>query len=149
MPFQPGHKINEGRTGSGSNRETRKALKNLALSIREGCHPDEIRDWLIAVWKGKDPLTGEKVDLKNRAAALQMLLDRGWGQAAQHVIVEGELRTEMIANEPRKQRKPMSLEQINARRAELRALGITAKQQAEAIDVQPAALLPETQESDE
>lgn len=121
MPFQPGHKINEGRPATGrATRETKRALKNLALSIREGVHPDEIRDWLVKVWRGIDPQTGVPVELKNRAAALQMLLDRGWGQAAQHVIVEGEIRTEMIASEPSK-RKQMTLEEINARRAELRA----------------------------
>ncbi len=128
MPFTPGHLINQGRKYTrGPVAASRGALRSLAMSIREGVHPDEIRDWLVTVWRGKDPLTGEAVDMKNRAAALQMLLDRGWGQAAQHVIVEGEIRTEQIADAPNAARVPMTLEQINARRAELRGMGVRAK----------------------
>ena len=123
MPF--------GKPGSGNpagtSREQRKALRSLAMSIREGVHPDKIRDWLIEVWQGRDPLTGEAVDLKNRAAALQMLLDRGWGQAAQHVVIEGEIRNEVIQIAPQRARPNMTLEQINERRAQLRALGIKPK----------------------
>lgn len=117
MPFE--------RPGSGNlsgvSSATRRALKSLAMSIREGVAPDQIRDWLIQIWMGRDPLTGEAVSLKDRTAALQMLLDRGWGQAAQHVVIEGELRSEVIQVQPQNVRPDMTIEQVRARRAEIRS----------------------------
>lgn len=101
--------------------ETRKAARSLAMSIRDGLHPDEAREWLLAVWRGKDPLTGEVVPLDARERALKILLDRGWGQAAQMLVVEGEVRNEIIAAAPPIERRPMTLAEINARRAALRA----------------------------
>lgn len=102
-------------------RELRKANKSLAMSIRDGLHPDKVRDWLVSVWEGKDPLTGEIVPLEARERALKILLDRGYGQAAQMLVVEGHVTNEQIANAPPPDRAPMTLEEINARRAALRA----------------------------
>ncbi len=107
--------------------EQRRAMRSLAMSIREGVHPDAVRDWLVAVWQGRDPLTGEAVGLKDRAAALQMLVDRGWGQAAQHVVVEGQIRNELVMGAPRAARPQLTLEQINERRTALRRLGVQPK----------------------
>lgn len=123
MGFEPGHAYHPPKTTL----EMRRVQKSLAMSIRDGVHPDTIRDWLVSVWMGRDPLTGEAVDLKNRAAALQMLLDRGWGQAAQHVVIEGEIRNEVIQITPRDARPTYSLDEINARRAALRAAGVVPK----------------------
>lgn len=136
MTFEPDHPRHP---PVGILAEQRKALRSLAMSIREGVHPDSVRDWLVEVWKGRDPLTGEAVDLKNRAAALQMLLDRGWGQAAQHVIVEGEIRNELVMSTPRSARPQLTLEQINQRRAALRELGVQAKViEATAVETKPS-----------
>lgn len=136
MPFQPGHTINQGRLIGSVANETRRALKNLALSIREGLHPDDMRDWLLSVWRGRDPLTGDAVDLKTRMQAMQTLKEYGWGMAPQHVIIEAEIRAEMIAAEAPAGRKQLTLEEINARRAQLRAAGINPK----VIDVQPVEM---------
>jgi hypothetical protein len=133
MPFEKGHPHYPG-IHTGSNSEQRRALRSLAMSIREGVHPDQIRDWLVEIWRGRDPLTGEAVELKNRAAALQMLLDRGWGQAAQHVVIEGEIRNEVIQIAPKDARPAMTLEEINQRRRALREAGVVPKM----IDVESA-----------
>lgn len=101
--------------------DVRKAARSLAMAIRDGVHPDEIKEWLVAVWRGKDPLTGEVVPLDARERALKILMDRGWGQAAQMLVVEAEVRTEIIAGTPELERPILTLEQINARRAALRA----------------------------
>jgi hypothetical protein len=127
MPFEPGHTINLGRSGSNSSHATKRAMKNLALSIREGVHPDEMRDWLLAVWRGKDPLTGDLVDLKTRMQAMQTLKEYGWGMAPQHVIIEAEIRAQMIANDAPLTKREMSLDEINARRAQLREAGVKPK----------------------
>lgn len=117
------------------NKEIRKANKSLAMSIRDGLHPDEVRDWLLSVWRGKDPLTGEVVPLEARERALKILLDRGHGQAAQMLVVEGHVTSEQIAALPPPDREPMTLEQINARRAALRA----ALPGGSVIDVTPTS----------
>lgn len=123
MPFEPGNQY--GRLSAGTPKpwsgETRKAAKSLAMSIRDGLHPDEVREWLLSVWRGKDPLTGEVVPLEARERALKLLLDRGWGQAAQMLVVEGQVTNEIIAAAPLATRTPMTLDEINARRAALRA----------------------------
>lgn len=112
---------------SGVSKSHRKELRSLALHIRECVNPAEIAERLLSMARGKDPATGEVVSVLDQQRAMQMLLDRGWGQAAQHVIIEGEIRSEVIADGPRIERPKMSLEEINARRKALRELGVKPK----------------------
>ena len=149
MPFEKGHQINAGRAlPNRATSETKRAMKNLALSIREGVHPDAMRDWLVSVWQGRDPLTSEPgvVDLKTRMQALQMLKEYGWGMAPQHHIIEADIRAEMIAQEAPASRKNMTLEEVNARRAQLRAAGV----QPRIIDAKSTEhkALPESSDSE-
>lgn len=123
MPFEKGHKPYP---GAGTARGRMKELRSLALHIRDGVDPAELRDRLLSMARGRDPATGDTVSVLDQQRAMQMLFDRGWGQAAQHVVIEGEIRNEhVIAQPPRK--TTMTLDEINERRAKLRALGIKPK----------------------
>lgn len=117
------------------NAEQRKAARSLAMAVRDGVRPDDVVKWLVEVWQGKDPLTGEVVPLEARERALKMLLDRGWGQAAQMLVVEGQVTNEVLATAPSSTRLPLTLDEINARRAALRAA-------LPVIDVPPGADKP-------
>lgn len=123
MPFRRGNPGGAYTTGvpKPQHADVRKAARSLAMSIRDGLHPDEARDWLLAVWRGKDPLTGEVVPIEVRERALKALMDRGWGQAAQMLVVEGQITNEIIATTETAARPVLTLEQINTRRAALRA----------------------------
>lgn len=123
MPFEkgnPGGALSAGVPKPWSH-ETRKAARSLAMAVRDGVKPDEVVAWLVQVWQGRDPLTNEIVPLESRERALKLLLDRGWGQAAQMLVVEGEVRQEITAATPAPDRPTMTLDEINARRAALRA----------------------------
>jgi hypothetical protein len=105
----------------------RKAYRSLALWIRDGVDVAELRDRLLQMARGIDPAKGEPIPVADQQRAIQMLFDRGWGQAAAHVIVEADIRNEVIANSPTRERPKLTLEEINERRARLRELGIKPK----------------------
>lgn len=101
----------------------RVAARNLAVTIREMHGPDESAWWLRCVMAGVDPDArdasgvpvwkrcadaGELVrvevgsesilkvpDWVHRVAAKKLLDERGYGQPAQHVTLEGEVRAHM------------------------------------------------------
>lgn len=125
MPFQKGHQING--NPSGLSREKRRQLMSLALDIRSAVPVEDIRTWLVTIWQtGKDPLTGDAVDIKFRKECLEILLNRGWGQAAQHVVVEADVRSHVIEQDAQPEVQ-LTFEEIQARRRALRDLGIRAR----------------------
>lgn len=125
MPFQKGHQING--NPSGLTKEKRKQIMSLALEIRSAISVKDIREWLETIWlTGKDPLTGDAVDLKMRKECLQTLLDRGWGQAAQHVVVEADVRNHVMAEDEAPEVK-LTFDEIQERRKALRSLGVKAR----------------------
>jgi hypothetical protein len=40
-----------------------------------GLQPNEVRDFLLNVWRGHDPVSGQFVSLEERYRALEMLID--------------------------------------------------------------------------
>lgn len=123
MPFPKGnpggaYSIGVPRPGA---KESRKANKSLAMAIRDGVKPETVRDWLISIWQtGKDPTTGSVVDMRHRIACLQLLLDRGYGQSAQMLVVEGSVKHEVALSSPAEERPRLTLAEIDERRAALR-----------------------------
>lgn len=101
---------------AGMTRRRAEILRNLALAIREYHKPDEAYWWLRLVAAGVDPdhvddgvpmwkraaAAGAVVrpsaggyiapDWQHRNAAMKMIHERGWGQPAQHVVLEAEVR---------------------------------------------------------
>jgi hypothetical protein len=104
-----------------------KATRSLALYIRDGVDPAELRDRLLSMARGCDPVTNEKCTVLDQQRAIQMLFDRGWGQAAQHVVIEGEIRTELLGAANLIVKPNRTLEQIELRRRELLAAGVKRK----------------------
>ncbi len=121
--FTKGHTINAG-NGSPSHKA---AGRSLAMWIRDGVDPSELRDRLLMMARGRNPVDGTACTVLDQQRAMQMLFDRGWGQAAQHVIVEGEIRTELIGQGPQIVKPTATLEQIRTRRAELLSAGVKPK----------------------
>jgi hypothetical protein len=139
MGFQkgnPGGALSMGVPRAGA-KESRKAARSLAMAIRDGVKPEAVRDWLVGIWQtGKDPISGELVDMRHRMHALQMLTDRGWGQAAQMVVLEGTIKHEAALDAPPDERPRMTLAQIEERRRALRQL-LSPALPAGVIDVVP------------
>lgn len=131
MPFQPGNKLHELRVNKSGAvaTEKRKANVSLAMHIRETVNFPRMIERLEQMALGVNPATGEPIDDKGQRDAMRMLLERGHGMAAQHVVLEGILKSEITINASPHER--MTLEQINARRAEL----ALAKVKRLAIDV--------------
>lgn len=123
-----------------------KATRSLALQIRDGVDPAELRDRLLTMARGRDPATGEACSVLDQQRAMQMLFDRGWGQAAQHVLVEAEIKTELVGSSMQIVKPTMTLEEITQRRAELLALGVKRKMIDAESTVRPQ--LPEETDDD-
>lgn len=140
MPFEKGHQLNVGRPTS----KHLQMAKSLALWIRDGVDPGELRDRLLTMARGRDPATGEACTVLDQQRAMQMLFDRGWGQAAQHVVIEGEIRTELVGTTMQIVKPTMTLEEITKRRADLLALGVQRK----VIDAE-STVKPQLPESDD
>lgn len=147
MGFQPGHKINEGRKlERGATGERRRALRSLAMHLRENPLMDKLiaNLWTMAV-EGRNPITNEPVDDKGQREAAKMILERAFGQPAQHVVLEGHVRNEVLAIAPRDDRPQLTLDEINERRRKLRDAGIKPKViEAEA---KPVLELPEADDA--
>lgn len=145
MPFERGNPGGAYTAGMPKpwNKELRKATRSLAMAVRDGIKVDDVVRWLVSVWQGIDPAVpgqGVIVPLEARERALKMLLDRGWGQAAQMLVLEGELKHEAIVNAPPSERAPMTLAEIQSRRAAIRA----ALPNATVIDVPVKGITDET-----
>lgn len=122
MTFKAGQSGNPG----GRPSYMRRQCASLALSIRNRVDPEEIVTWLRELWlEGKDPLTQLPAPLSLRVDALQILLNRGWGQAAQHVIIEADVRNTLTGNEGVP--APAELNDVRARRQALRGAGVRQK----------------------
>lgn len=121
--WKPGESGNK----SGFSTNQRAHLRSLALTVRRMLDPEECVQWLVTLWRdGKDSLRADEVvDLKVRLEALQTLLNRGWGLPAQHVIIEGEIRNELIVNQTVE--LPQDLDEVRKRRDALRAAGVKKK----------------------
>jgi hypothetical protein len=111
-------------------KEKRRQIVSLALSVRARVDPEEVVEWLYTVWKtGRDPLSSDLqptegvIDLKTRKDCLEMLLNRGWGMPAQHVVVEADVRTAVMGEVPPVP-VPSSLGDVRARRDALRNAGV-------------------------
>ena len=107
----------------GLTRGHRRALGTLATSIRSVLGDGRIEWWLMCMATGVDPDDAwdaehsvwerareddrvprvladgrailRTIDLATRRWAAQTLVERGWGQAAQHVIIEAEVRSQI------------------------------------------------------
>lgn len=122
MVWQPGISGNPGGLTSAIKRRT----LSLAVAVRSQVSTQEIVDWLKKIWlEGKDPLLEVPVPLRERMDALQILLNRGWGQAAQHVIIEADVRGSLIGNDGVP--APTELDDVRARRQALRGAGVRQK----------------------
>lgn len=94
--------------------------------MRSQVSTQEIVDWLKKIWlEGKDPLLEGAVPLRERMDALQILLNRGWGQPAQHVIIEADVRNTLIGDQGTQ--TPSELDDVRARRQTLRGAGVRPK----------------------
>src|ERR1043165_7837854 len=94
-----------------TNPEVKRARSNLAYRIREQLDPQIIFDYYMMILYGKNPkivpdarctesaglkVIADEEDCRvpspeRRDAALQRLLDRGWGMPAQSIHIEAEL----------------------------------------------------------
>lgn len=120
--WKPGVSGNPG----GLTSATKKRTLSLAVAVRSAVEPQVIVEWLQKVWlEGKDPLVDTPVPLKERMDALQILLNRGWGQAAQHVIIEADVRSTLQGIEQAV--VPTTLEDVRAKRQALREAGARRK----------------------
>ncbi len=122
MPFQKGHTLNVGSHGQSAH--DRRARMSLASVIRERVDPHDIVTWLECIRDGFDPADPRRdvatVDLKTRIKAQRILLERGWGQPTQALVIEGLIRSEQITDDG-PHRPHRTIEQINARRVKLLA----------------------------
>ena len=90
MTLQRGHTINVGRKHNrGPVGATKRALRSLAIALREDTRLEDVVDNMFTLALGKDPLSGERIEPKDRIAATKMILERAFGQPAQHVVLEG------------------------------------------------------------
>lgn len=137
-PVTPSNPHGAGRTPGGANQQ-RRIMKSLALHIRDRVDFDKVIDRLVTMTEGKDPATGEPITVHDQQAAAKILLERGFGMPAMHVALEGTVRNELVLAAPRPERPTMSIDEINERRAKLRALGIKPK----VIDVEETPQLTE------
>ncbi len=121
--WQPGQSGNPGGIPSAKKR----MITNLAAQLRQECDVVDIASWLRSIWlDGKDPLTGDSIatDVKVRMEALRIILDRGWGQAAQHVIIEAQVQQLQTADVID---LPPELGDVRARRQGLRSAGVKTR----------------------
>lgn len=122
MPWVAGVSGNPG----GLTSATKKRTLSLAVAVRSQVTTESIVEWLKKIWlEGKDPLCEEMVPLSQRMDALQILLNRGWGQPAQHVIIEADVRNTLTGAEGAP--APTQLEDVRARRQALRGAGVRQK----------------------
>jgi hypothetical protein len=92
MAFEPGHPYHPpAHEDRGKHAPRRAAQKHLAAMIREAVPPEQIIEWLVSVWQGRDPLTGNATSMEERERALRLLLERGWGTAPQHLVLDAQV----------------------------------------------------------
>ena len=122
MPFEKGHPYYQ---SGGASSASRRLRVSLASVVRERNDPNEICAWLECIRDGYDPADPKRdvvtVDLKTRMEAQRMLLERGWGQPAQHTVIEGLIRSEQFVGTDT-QRPKLTIAEINAKRQALREL---------------------------
>ena len=117
-----------------------KALRSLAMFVREKVDMERLVDKLEQMSEGKDPATGEAIPVREQREAIKMLLERGYGMPAMHVAIEGHVRQEIAIRAPREARPKLSLDEINERRAQLRGIGVKPKMiDAESVEVETPA----------
>lgn len=121
-PWGPGQSGN----ARGHSQRTIKRIVNLALDIRENVSAQQVREWLVKCWyEGQDPTTGDKLNIEFRKSCLDTLLNRGWGQAAQHVVIEGLLKQELVVSQAVE--LPSDIDEVRKRRDALRSAGVKKK----------------------
>ncbi len=92
--------------------ELRKAMRNLALVVREGVPSEIMRDFHLMIAMGQSPLVvrasngdlevraeegGMAPTLDQRVAAMKFLTERGYGLPAQTINLEAELRAQIAS----------------------------------------------------
>lgn len=124
MPFVKGVSGNP----HGRSRVTRHKYVTMALSIQNKTTADEMRDWMYSIWHdGVDPLTKEAVlDLRMRWEVHKEYCNRGWGQPAQMVVVQADVKA-FLANSEEDTFAPVELDDVRARRQALRGAGVRPK----------------------
>lgn len=100
-PFEKGHAyLPPAHSERGLHAPRQKAGRILAAAIRESVPAEAIVAWLVTVWQGRDPLTGEQVALADRREALKTLLERGYGTPAQHVVIDAQIQAALSRELP-------------------------------------------------
>lgn len=92
--------------------ELRKAMRNLALVVREGVPSEIMRDFHLMIAMGQSPLVvrasngdlkvqaeegGMAPTLDQRVSAMKFLTERGYGLPAQTINLEAELRAQIAS----------------------------------------------------
>lgn len=102
--FAPGHKYLPPAGGAapvGKDNHVRRANRMLSIVLRERLPPELIADHLYAIACGQDPMAQSTpggalnqvpIDMTTRLRAWKIILDRMYGQPAQHVHMEAEVR---------------------------------------------------------
>lgn len=115
---------------AGISREQRRNLTNLARHLRDTVDYVGLAKRIEALAFGRNPDTGEAVDDRTSLMAAQMLYDRGYGQAPQLVVLEGQLRSEQTTA-PGEAFAKMSRAELEERRNRL----LAAKARKVIVDV--------------
>lgn len=162
--FAPGHKYLPPPGGAapvGKDNHTRRANRMLSIVLREKLPPEQIADYLWKMANGVDPsaepgsVNAITIDARTRLKAMTTILERMYGQPAQHVHMEAEVKAAVGVVRATIQPgavKALPAQELGAFRSTLRSiLGMvgSASVQHQVLELTPREALPSEAVPDE
>lgn len=96
--FEPGHRYYPPQHDErGAHAPNRRAARMLAEIWRADVDQVELRDIVLSIARGVDPVSRERItDARLRLDAIKLYLDRAWGTPQQSIQIEAKLAAQIV-----------------------------------------------------